>query len=443
MATGGFDSAVVDDAVAGRLPSRCDPCDRRQRHTVATKVCSTCQENFCDECCDLHRVFKPGEHHIKALGSETLVQSPVDMKGVDICMEHSRMFRYHCKDHDVLCCELCHIEMHRKCDDIFKIDDLVKSDPTDDLDKEMDDILVLADETIQQWEAQIQANATQMKTEYDKVDKIRLQLLNRFQEQEDNVISKMKEENEKIKHMIEEKTRVVKSVKQDVEGVISINNDVQERGSDMQKYIAKVIMKRNKRTAMSTLTDLSNSTYQEQLEPIPNSHLFALVSTDEQLFTLKRQATQEPEVDSRESNCENNKADNVVSSQRNDITRDCVSEQSGKCTVSKDNTNEKNAAEMHTLKLELLPTTKLKRTRADTKWPLIIGLDFLPDGRIVAVDMANMKCMILGSNLQRRKWFQLYESPFDVACFSNNQLAVTLQYVLFYFYQYNLQSKRH
>jgi len=432
MATGGFDSAVVDDAVAGRLPSLCDPCDRRQRNNVATKVCSTCQENFCDECCDLHRVFKPGEHHITALGSGTLVQSSVDMKGVDICMEHSRLFRYHCKDHDALCCELCHIEMHRKCDNIFKIDDLVKSDHIDNVDKEMDDILVLADKTIQQCEAKIQANAMRIKSECDKFDSIRLQLLNRFQEQEKTVIAKMKEENEKIKHMIEEKTRVVKSVKQDVEGVVSMNNAVQERGTDMQKYIAEVIMKRNQRTAMSTLTDINNSTYQEQMEPKPNSHLFALVSTDEQLFTLKRRATQESEVDSRESNCENNKADNVVSSQSNEITRDCVSEQSAKCTVSKDNTIEKNAAEMHTLKLELLPTTKLTRTRADKKWPLISGLDFLPDGRIVAVDHANMKCMILGSNLQRRKWFQLYESPYDVACFSNNQLAVTLKYVFCY-----------
>ncbi|KAH3803491.1 hypothetical protein DPMN_131752, partial [Dreissena polymorpha] len=51
--------------------------------------------------------------------------------------------------------------------------------------------------------------------------------------------------------------------------------------------------------------------------------------------------------------------------------------------------------------LKLLVSVDLPQTGDDEREPLLSGLDFLPDGRLVAVDCMNKKCIILNERLQR------------------------------------------
>ncbi|KAH3870605.1 hypothetical protein DPMN_033793 [Dreissena polymorpha] len=53
------------------------------------------------------------------------------------------------------------------------------------------------------------------------------------------------------------------------------------------------------------------------------------------------------------------------------------------------------------LTLELLISVDLHKTGDDEREPHLTGLDFLPDGRLVAVDNSNMKCILPNKRLQR------------------------------------------
>ncbi|KAH3803620.1 hypothetical protein DPMN_131885 [Dreissena polymorpha] len=76
--------------------------------------------------------------------------------------------------------------------------------------------------------------------------------------------------------------------------------------------------------------------------------------------------------------------------------------------------------------LELLVSVDLHKTGDDEKKPFLSGLDFLPDGRLVAVDNNNMKCIILNERLERLGTpYKFNDHPQSVVCMSHDTLCVT------------------
>ncbi|XP_052216131.1 uncharacterized protein LOC127834375 [Dreissena polymorpha] len=76
--------------------------------------------------------------------------------------------------------------------------------------------------------------------------------------------------------------------------------------------------------------------------------------------------------------------------------------------------------------LELLVSVDLPETPDDEEEPLLSGLDFLPDGRLVAVDNKNKKMIILNERLQRVGTpYKFKTNPRDVLYLPHNELAVT------------------
>jgi len=71
------------------------------------------------------------------------------------------------------------------------------------------------------------------------------------------------------------------------------------------------------------------------------------------------------------------------------------------------------------------------KTEEDKKEPLVIGLAFLLDGRIVPVDNKNKTCFVLSVSLQRQgSAFKFENKTMEVICYEENKLAVTLGYVV-------------
>ena len=81
--------------------------------------------------------------------------------------------------------------------------------------------------------------------------------------------------------------------------------------------------------------------------------------------------------------------------------------------------------------LKLEATLDLMKTEGDTRIPLVTGLAFLLDGRIVAVDNRNKTCFVLSVSLQRQgSAFKFENSPKYVICYEESKMAVTLGYVV-------------
>ncbi|XP_053403322.1 uncharacterized protein LOC128558379 [Mercenaria mercenaria] len=77
------------------------------------------------------------------------------------------------------------------------------------------------------------------------------------------------------------------------------------------------------------------------------------------------------------------------------------------------------------VKLTKVTSIDLKQTGNDVKEPLYSGLDFLPDGRLVAVDNFNKKCSIYNEKLEKVGLFQLSYNPQSVVAVSEEEVAIT------------------
>ncbi|XP_052217183.1 uncharacterized protein LOC127835032 isoform X2 [Dreissena polymorpha] len=79
------------------------------------------------------------------------------------------------------------------------------------------------------------------------------------------------------------------------------------------------------------------------------------------------------------------------------------------------------------LTLQQLVSVDLKQAEGDEVEPLITGLDFMPDGRLIAVDNHNMKCLIFNERLQIQGIpYKFKTYAYDVVCLSKYEFAVTV-----------------
>ncbi|XP_052217181.1 uncharacterized protein LOC127835031 isoform X2 [Dreissena polymorpha] len=79
------------------------------------------------------------------------------------------------------------------------------------------------------------------------------------------------------------------------------------------------------------------------------------------------------------------------------------------------------------LTLQQLVSMDIKQTEGDEREPFISGLDFMPDGRLIAVDNGNLKCLILNERLQLQGIpYKFKTFAHCVVCLSKYEFAVTV-----------------
>jgi len=79
-------------------------------------------------------------------------------------------------------------------------------------------------------------------------------------------------------------------------------------------------------------------------------------------------------------------------------------------------------------RLEHLMTLDLVQTEGDEKMPFVTGMAFLPDGRLVAVDNCNKRCIVFDDKLSRKGVYNFEHTPRDVTSYGGDNIAVTLKY---------------
>jgi len=289
MATGGKDSTchVEDDAaVGGKMPVMCDPCGRRKRTTPAAVVCSNCDLNLCRECRQAHEIYAAGEHVFVAV-DENAVENLIDMQGLDVCYDHDRLFVFICKDHDTLCCENCHFDFHRTCQDMSKLKDIdtdVKTSVTNNVDT-MQEAIVRSQEMIDNYEIKVQANDERRHEIMSEVDSKKEEIIKRFDEAKrrigkdlDEVIMSDKTRLGDVKHEAE-------SVKGNLQNLMSLAETVNQHGTGVEKSILNFTCKQKTAWATTKLTELQNSEYTVQHTLEWSDRLLAIM--EEPLVTLR------------------------------------------------------------------------------------------------------------------------------------------------------------
>jgi len=277
----------------GQPGFNCDPCGRRKRNVIASRVCTLCNEYLCPDCCEGHEIFHPGPHNVVDVSGHK-GKPRVNMNDIDRCKEHGRVFEYFCEDHVKLCCDKCLFFTHRRCSEVWDIESVAETNEVEsmfsrtDLDECQFTILRarnMVDKNIQAIKGHSKQRMAMLKEIADK----KKQVIEVFEAAKEEVLQAMTNDFDKEKTKITVRKGVASGFINELENVSSVLNDVQERGTDSQKFITLKILPDAQRRAQDGLSKLESESYFAQTSLQWNSEFLSIIDKKRKLVFLHRE----------------------------------------------------------------------------------------------------------------------------------------------------------
>ncbi|XP_053404865.1 uncharacterized protein LOC128558723 [Mercenaria mercenaria] len=386
--SGNMENNSSGDAVPGRTEQiLCQPCSSKDKQTVADVFCSICDEFQCMDCSNIHKTYAFMKNH-KLVNAKDIKEKPVwfDMKGLDQCDEHQEVLKFFCEDENQLCCSTCAIVDHRKCHSVVEIQKIAGRSAltSSELKASVQDIREKAETVVRYTKSSKEQLDQDVKEVSLTIIRMRDNVMKMFDDLERSVAKDAESfKTETLNKLTKKQSDNEKHIADATKSLETIDN-VHQNGTPSQQFILKHKMKKQ-------VDELSSNVDKEcqRLETVTISFDF-----DE---TLKI-----PPL----------------------LISDYIP---GQLTLKY---SVPEAVKPITpvdpiVKLTKITSIDLKQTGDDVEEPLYSGLDFLPDGRLVAVDNKNKKCLIYNEKLQKVGSYQLSYMPLSVVAVSEEEVAIT------------------
>ncbi|XP_052215880.1 uncharacterized protein LOC127834239 [Dreissena polymorpha] len=388
MATGGLHESNRGNASdffgECAITQSCEPCMKANIAKAATVLCKDCNEYLCETCRNPHIIYKGGKHGVVSIQDKESSTVVVDMKGMDKCSQHGKGFEFYCEDHCKLCCTTCVIE-HRKCeqwDEIASISGQKRAQlhglRQSFLKLKSDAGAIVAE--CKQSEKDLNASVADVSKDIDEMKERMIKLFDAAKRElltEANALKS--EEVKRLSIMQSVSTTVIEEINQ----LFPMCSSIADNGTPQQMFIlSKQVEEKNKM--------IESKINEQRITQVSSTVTLAYTGELSSIFEM---GTKFMKV-----NLERRGNPSSISS----------------------------LSQSRPVTLELIVSLNLPKSEDNEDEPLLSGLDFLPDGRLVAVDNNTMKCIILNEGLRRLGTpytFELF--PKDVAVLSNSEIVVT------------------
>ncbi|XP_053404870.1 uncharacterized protein LOC128558727 [Mercenaria mercenaria] len=376
------------DAVPGRTEQiLCQPCSSEDKQTVADVFCSTCDEFQCTKCSKVHNTHAFLRNH-KLVNAKKVKTKPVhfDMKGLDQCDEHQEVLKFFCEDENQLCCSTCAIVDHRKCHSVVEIQKITgrSASTSSQLMVKLQEIKVKAEKVIKNTKSTIEQLDQDVKEVSLTIRRMRDNVMKMFDDLEVSVAKDAKSfKTETVDKLTRKQSDNEKHVAEATKSLETTDN-VHQNGTSSQQFILEQRMRKQ----VDELSCNVDKEYQ-RLETVTVSFDF-----DE---TLKL-----PPL-------------SIADYVPGQLTLKYSVPEAVKPLIPLD----------PIVKLTMITSIDLKQTGDDVGEPLYTGLDFLPDGRLIAVDNQNEICLIYNEKLEKVGSYQLSYNPLSVVVVSEEEVAIT------------------
>ncbi|XP_053404873.1 uncharacterized protein LOC128558729 [Mercenaria mercenaria] len=386
--SGNMENNSSDDAVPGRTEQiLCQPCSSKNKQTVADVFCSTCDEFQCTECSNVHNTHAFLRNH-KLVNAKEVKTKPAhfDMKGLDQCDEHQEVLKFFCEDENQLCCSTCAIVDHRKCHSVVEIQKIAgrSASTSSQLMVKLQEIKVKAEKVIKNTKSTIEQLGQDVKEVYLTIRRMRDNVMKMFDDLEVSVAKDAESFKTETFDKLTKKQSDSEELVAEATKSLETTDNVHQNGTSSQQFILEQRMRKQ----VDELSSNVDKEYQ-RLETVTVSFDF-----DE---TLKL-----PPL-------------SIADYVPGQLTLKYSVPEAVKHTTPVD----------PIVKLTKITSIDLKQTGDDVKEPLYSGLDFLPDGRLVAVDNQTKKCLIYNDKLEKVGSYQLSYIPRRVVVVSEEEVAIT------------------
>ncbi|KAH3797540.1 uncharacterized protein LOC127838835 [Dreissena polymorpha] len=307
----------------------------------------------------------------------------MDMKGMDICQSDGKKIKFYCHDHSKLCCTTCGI-LHAKCqlDEISRVSGRKVPDPSF-----LKQILLQSEADADSLIANCKQSKTGLNQSIANISKELQEMRDRVMKLFDMAEKRIMNEANAVKSVEVKRLDDINAASSKINQVLSVCSALLENGTPDQKYIFWRNFQQRNETFISDITEQRN----EQV-------------TTKMTLSFPKELT------------------TILEKGNNDIKLNCERKQTVETSLIS------LSSQPRPITLKLLVSVDLQKTGDDKEKPLLSGLDFLPDGRLVAVDNRNKnkKCIILNERLERLGTpYKFKDYPYSVVCVSHDTLCVT------------------
>jgi Holliday junction resolvase RusA-like endonuclease len=107
---------------------KCAPCKQLCKNVKGLYWCISCPELLCESCSKYHKALSATDWHVLVSVEKYESLLPI-LKTIQVkCTEHpENTFEYFCAKHECPCCILCKRNQHNECQDVEKIEEVVKT----------------------------------------------------------------------------------------------------------------------------------------------------------------------------------------------------------------------------------------------------------------------------------------------------------------------------
>ncbi|XP_060584047.1 uncharacterized protein LOC132740207 [Ruditapes philippinarum] len=374
-----------DDEVPGRvMENLCQPCLSKDKETVADKFCSTCNEFQCNDCSNVHNVLAILKNHkLMSVKEADVASFSFKMKALDLCDQHQHSFEFFCEDEKKLCCSKCAIVNHRKCHSVVEIEKIAGkiTSQISTLGEKLKEAKQSAESIARHIRSSKDQLAQDIKEIQEEVRRMRDEVMRMFDDLEDSVVKRAKTLRKETSTNLTKKQTQNEKHLADVTSYLETIERIFKNGTPVQKYIAEQKMESNVNALYKTIKEEC-----QNLEKVNISFQF-----DETLKLPPLPITEYVP---------------------------------GQLLLKSIRQGDVYSVNM-VMKLTPVSSIDLKKTGDDIDEPFYTGIDFLPDGRLVAVDNRNKKCLVYNEKLEKVGSYQLSYRPFSVVVVSEEEVAIT------------------
>lgn len=378
----------------------CEPCRKNAKKTTADKFCKTCSEFQCLDCSSVHNKIDSMKGHCLVVANASNDAGSFDMKEYNLCKDHNKPMEFYCGDCDTIVCPSCGVIKHRGCNNVQEIQNIDASLKTSNytLRKMTVKLKEKAEVAASYWENADQSFHDSIEQLPQKINAAKKAVTDSFdrilKSVESGAITFTKTINSPIKQNLEKCNQLVDTLNEYIEMIDNVN----QFGNPDQKFILKYQMQ---------------NTVQATLEMAVQN--LSKLKTVEMEFLLKKKTTIEGIIEQ--------------------------SERPGYVKLKTTRTNIRPFEDEVPMKLEHIRSVDVTQERNEYKEPLYTGMDFLPDGRLVAVDNKNAKLKLFDENLKNLSSFKLPTHPTGIVVI-RNEIAIpfanpSCQEMHFYFVDEN------
>ncbi|XP_052783128.1 uncharacterized protein LOC128219361 [Mya arenaria] len=362
---------TVHDQVGGRSVDSDQTCADDNVPGRKGKRCDPCRTNgrwndavvLC-KTCQQHQCEECSMNH-----SLNDIMVGHDLQGLEeedqrkICIKHKHDLNIYCVDHDEMCCGLCGVMYHKQCTEVTDIKSGMKISLAN-LHGRCEYIDKGDEKRIQAYRSQVKVIPEQIDIMKNEIDKL-------FDDFKCNVVHSTRDAVKTESKKIDEEKIVRTAITKDTDTTLATNIDDFNR---IRLFTKKIRQHKNAISKQESDKHVLDFIFEF------NKTLLSFIQSGDDIGSLH---------------------------------------------IEKTFTKATSGSFVRPIMLRLLASRSLKQGEDGDKEPAISGLDFLPDGRIVAVDNFDRRLIVTDQQLNNLATHLLASTPQDIVTTSDKNVAIT------------------